>query len=353
MSAESESSAGHLQRATFDAIAHHYDQTIPRHIARHYLRKRLRLILSLVPAGSRVLDIGCGTGRLAVHLRRNGLTMVGLDSSREMLKQLNVRQGIGVVQAEFERLPFRSESFEAAATIATLHHAVQVVVLERMLQEIVRVVKPGGLLILWDHNPNNPYWHWLMPRLPQDRGGYRLVSLRELMGRLRAIGRLEMVQIRRMGAVPLAAGNRIISEPEVAIEGLHPPPGLLLGVPAKSNDNSLVLKVTKGSVSMLLTGDIEEAGLLRLLEAGEALQATVLKVPHHGSRLGEVGQRFFRRVAPRIALLSVGRLHRLPAAQTLEVLRRAGAAVYSTREDGALRVRTDGASVDVHTFRGG
>jgi len=152
-------------------------------------------------------------------------------------------------------------------------------------------------------------------------------------------------------AVPLSSGMRLSGEPEVAIEVLHPPPGLLPGVAAKSNDNSLVIKVTKGSVALLLTGDIEEAGLPRLLEAKEALRADVLKVPHHGSRLGDIGQRFFNRVGPKIALLSVGRLHRLPASQTLEALRRTGAAVYSTRDHGALRVRTDGESMDVHTFR--
>jgi competence protein ComEC len=73
----------------------------------------------------------------------------------------------------------------------------------------------------------------------------------------------------------------------------------------------------------------------------------VLKVPHHGSRLGEAGKRFFEAVRPRVAIVSVGRLHQLPAHETLAALRRLGAQLYSTREHGALRLRTDGRRLEV------
>jgi beta-lactamase superfamily II metal-dependent hydrolase len=46
-------------------------------------------------------------------------------------------------------------------------------------------------------------------------------------------------------------------------------------------------------------------------------------------------------------------LHQLPAAQTLEALRRSGASLYSTRQDGAVTVRTDGRRIEVKTFREG
>jgi competence protein ComEC len=124
------------------------------------------------------------------------------------------------------------------------------------------------------------------------------------------------------------------------------------GVPKASHDNSIVLRLRKGAVTMLLTGDLEEAGIPWLLAQEEAtVRATVLKVPHHGSRLGAAGERFFRAVAPRVAVLSVGRAHHLPAPETLRALEAVGAVVYSTRDHGAIHLRTDGHLLEVRTFK--
>jgi len=165
-------------------------------------------------------------------------------------------------------------------------------------------------------------------------------------------------QVRRLAAlrgVPetvLAAGMTLADDPGTRLEVLHPPAGLVPGTAPASNDNSLVLKATRGAVSVLLSGDIEEAGLPWLLRAEDAtLRASVLKVPHHGSRLGRAGEELFRRVRPALAVVSVGRAHRLPAPETLEALRGAGAMVVSTREEGAVQLRTDGRRLEVRTFR--
>jgi hypothetical protein len=44
-----------------------------------------------------------------------------------------------------------------------------------------RVVRPAGYVLIWDHNPLNPYWPILMKRVPQDHGDERLVSVWELL----------------------------------------------------------------------------------------------------------------------------------------------------------------------------
>ena len=163
--------------------------------------------------------------------------------------------------------------------------------------------------------------------------------------------------VRRLAAahhvpeVVLAAGMRIAGDSSVAIEVLHPPPGLVSGVAPKSNDNSIVVRIAKGTVSVLLTGDIEEGGLPVLLGSGQLLPSTVLKVPHHGSRLGSAGEAFFHAVHPAVAVLSVGRLHHLPAPETLEALSRTGAAQYLTRDDGAIQIRTNGSRLKIVTFK--
>jgi competence protein ComEC len=156
---------------------------------------------------------------------------------------------------------------------------------------------------------------------------------------------------RRIPEVALSKGMRLSGAHGIQIDVLHPPAGLVLGVAPESNDNSLTLKITNGTVSILLCGDIEEAGLPWLLTRGYPLSSTVLKVPHHGSRLGAIGERFFEAVRPQVAILSVGRLHRLPSPETVRALERAGARIYSTRKEGAIRLRTDGRRLEVTTFK--
>ncbi len=149
----------------------------------------------------------------------------------------------------------------------------------------------------------------------------------------------------------LHAGMQVDAGSGVVLQVLHPPEGLVPQAPAVSNDNSVVMKVTKGRVSMLLCGDIEEAGLPWLLRNGGPGQSTVLKVPHHGSRLGPIGERFFQLVHPSVALISVGRLHHLPTSETLEALQRTQAELYLTRDDGAIRLRTDGTVLQIEATR--
>jgi competence protein ComEC len=157
---------------------------------------------------------------------------------------------------------------------------------------------------------------------------------------------------RWMRVVTVANGMRVETGSDVLIEVLHPPAGLVPNVRPASNDNSVVVRLTKGAVRIVLTGDIEEAGLPWLLRATGAQRAAVVKVPHHGSRLGASGERFFDALQPRLAILSVGRIHHLPAPETLQMLARTGARLYATRQDGAIHLRTDGRRLEVRTARG-
>ena len=156
---------------------------------------------------------------------------------------------------------------------------------------------------------------------------------------------------RHLEPTVLVDGMRLGAETGIEITVLHPPRGFVRGTSPVSNDNCVVVKATMGSVSVLLTGDIEEAGLPWLLRAHPALRATVLKVPHHGSRLGQAGERFFEAVHPQVAILSVGRIHHLPAPQTLRALATTGATVYLTRDDGAIQLKTDGRNLEVRSFK--
>jgi len=149
----------------------------------------------------------------------------------------------------------------------------------------------------------------------------------------------------------LSTGMRITDGSALSIEVLHPPRGLVPERPAQSNDNSLVLRITLGKVSALLCGDLEERGIPWLLRAGFPLRSTLLKVPHHGSRLHRAGAKLFAQVHPQVALLSVGRLHHLPARETVEALKATGAGLHITRDEGAIQMRIDGTHLEVRAFK--
>jgi SAM-dependent methyltransferase len=112
------------------------------------------------------------------------------------------RRGLAGVYACFSTaLPFADGTFDLALTVATLHHLETPVRVAFTIGEMARVIRPGGYLLLWDHNPLNPYWPILMKRVPQDSGDERLVPLAEILADVRSFG-LEVVSARRLGLIP-------------------------------------------------------------------------------------------------------------------------------------------------------
>lgn len=184
----------------FGQIADVYDQTIPPHIAQHYLRKRVAFIGRLIKGGL-VLDVGCGTGRLAGELEERGFRVVGVDSSKGMLGQMSKgKRGIPV-QGVSTSLPFKSDKFDLVVSIAVFHHLIYKKRVAETIREMARVARPGGKILIWDHNPLNPYWPIFMKRLPQDSGRERLVYLKEILGDLSKSRSIVKVKAQKLGFV--------------------------------------------------------------------------------------------------------------------------------------------------------
>lgn len=113
------------------------------------------------------------------------------------------------------------------------------------------------------------------------------------------------------------------------------------------NDRSLVLRLRYGPTVLLFTGDIEADGERRLLDSPtNEVSATILKVPHHGSRTSSSAL-LLGAVQPAIVVISAGfenRFH-MPHAAVLERYAAGNVAVWRTDHDGAVvvEVRADGA----------
>jgi competence protein ComEC len=116
------------------------------------------------------------------------------------------------------------------------------------------------------------------------------------------------------------------------------------------NDDSLVLRLSAGSFSALLTGDVGPAAEKELLSATPDLRSLVLKVPHHGGEQALVPG-FLEAVAPSTAVISVGRDNRYghPSPGTLGRLN--GLSLYRTDQNGTVVISTDGASYQISSSR--
>jgi ubiquinone/menaquinone biosynthesis C-methylase UbiE len=185
---------------TFDRIAAEYDESLPPHVVEHYLDKRVAFVRSHCPRGP-ALDVGCGTGVLAERLARAGYEMTGVDASQGMLDVLSERApSVTAVLGSGTELPFDDDRFQLVLSVATLHHIAEPTAVRKTLHEMVRVARPGGRVLIWDHNPRNPYWRLIMSRVPQDDGSERLVGEREIVQGLEEAG-AEILLAQRLGFV--------------------------------------------------------------------------------------------------------------------------------------------------------
>jgi competence protein ComEC len=135
------------------------------------------------------------------------------------------------------------------------------------------------------------------------------------------------------------------------IRVLAPAPDYVPGEHAGNND-SLVLEVTFGKRSILLTGDAERASEQEMLDSGMLHPVTLLKVGHHGSKTSS-SQDFLDSLNPRFALISDGYKNQFhhPNADVLARLMGHHAAIFRTDEHGLITFRTNGDQVELTSFR--
>lgn len=165
----------------------------------------------------------------------------------------------------------------------------------------------------------------------------------------------EAVRTARVPRMTLARGDRIRSPSGFEVVCLHPPREWHGASHISENDRSLVLKVTYGDFSAILTGDIEEKGIRSLLDSGLDIKADVLKVPHHGARLDPgILAELMEGVRPRYAVVSVGAANRYghPDRGTLELIQES-CRLLRTDLSGAIIFRLRGGDLKVSTYGDG
>jgi competence protein ComEC len=117
-----------------------------------------------------------------------------------------------------------------------------------------------------------------------------------------------------------------------------------------TNNASVVLRLTYGTVSILFTGDAEEPEEEAILANWPDVHAQVLKVAHHGSRSAS-SPAWLRAVSPEVAVISVaaGSPYTHPHPEVLNRLIQAGTTIYRTDQHGTVTVLSDGRAYQIFT----
>jgi len=135
----------------------------------------------------RVLDIGCGHGFIHPLLAQQGCEVVGVEMAAEVLPLAQAANpGVEYHAYDGQLLPFADESFDVALTICVMHHVPPPQWLA-FLAQARRVLRPGGRVVIFEHNPWNPMTRYVVSRNDIDADAV-LLSHRKLKSMLRASG---------------------------------------------------------------------------------------------------------------------------------------------------------------------
>jgi len=132
-------------RQDYDRIAEYFSTT------RAFLWRELIPLMKYVRPGDKILDLGCGNGRLFSLLKDRNIEYVGVDSSKELIKIAKEKNKEGnpkFIVEEALDLPFSENYFDRIYSIAVLHHIPSHDFRLEFLREVKQILKPKGLLIL-------------------------------------------------------------------------------------------------------------------------------------------------------------------------------------------------------------
>jgi len=184
----------------FDAEADTYAATVEASLAvpggsvRHFADRKVHVLQSLlkqVPA--EILDFGCGTGTLSAALLDGfpSTVILGVDPSARSIARAAATVHAAAGRVSFavsgaHRLELGDGAAEVAVAACVFHHIVPA---ERdsWIAELYRVLKPGGSLVVFEHNPWNPLTRRSVDRCPFD-AGVELLPSPETASRMRAAG---------------------------------------------------------------------------------------------------------------------------------------------------------------------
>jgi len=154
--------ARYVPALRFSALTRVYDPVV-RIATREARFKRMLVDQASPNPGQRILDLGCGTGTLAIMIKRRQAEaeVVGLDGDPEILERARAKAESAALQMRFDHglsteLPYEDASFDLVSSTLMLHHLSTEAKLQTAA-EVARVLRPGGELHVADYGrPADP-----------------------------------------------------------------------------------------------------------------------------------------------------------------------------------------------------
>ncbi len=200
-----------MQENVFNNIASYYDEVLPSHISRHYLEKRVSFFSRYLKPNSKILDVGCGTGKLIINLPcNNKLGIYGCDNSIGMLKNVPTKSKAHITCCASDGLSYMVNTFDVVVSVAVFHHLYSESVALQTIREMIRVAKKGGKVIIWDANFLNPYWRFLFKRIPYDKYAKNVISLSRIIREAKK-NNLTDIKVVKSGWIPDFAPKKLRS----------------------------------------------------------------------------------------------------------------------------------------------
>ena len=166
--------------AHFDAIPETYADTYSQECSptAFFFKRREAIVTAFLHtlAGGRILDVGCGPGVYGEICTGQGFGYHGLDISEGMIKEAQKRfgdlPGVKFTVGGMQKLPFPSNTFDGLLCLGAFEYVPESQQ-DRCLRELIRVVKPNGVLLFSLLNKNSPYWRWVEYGFPLMKFVYR------------------------------------------------------------------------------------------------------------------------------------------------------------------------------------
>lgn len=155
----------------------------------------------------RVLDVGCGHGD--IHAQLNSIApriaLTGVDVAESVIAETKAMHPQNLYLAyDGNRLPFESNSFDAAFAICVMHHVPPAQWLN-FLREMKRVVRTDGLVVIFEHNPLNPVTRRIVDTCPLDENAVLLPA-----GNLQALMRqADLSDVKKSFIIFTPFGNKL------------------------------------------------------------------------------------------------------------------------------------------------
>lgn len=140
------------ETAEYDYEASTYEKSrFHSRLGMHLDHMHKKIVADLISSDGKILlDVGVGTGRFATWLVEKGFEVVGVDISREMLKEAkrktqSLSENVHLVLSDCRLLPFKKEMFDGCICINVVNHIPEI---DRFLKEVQYTIEPRGFFIV-------------------------------------------------------------------------------------------------------------------------------------------------------------------------------------------------------------